>query len=116
MKTSYLIIIAILIIAAITNPDEQRHKELLLNKVKPEINSAWKDEKDLAKINLIDAVDLMLGSSFIDTFLGNMLIIDNYVFFSITKATWQKETKVIGIAAFGNLLLFSDLDKYKIRI
>ena len=42
--------------------------------------------------------------------------VDNYLFFSITKLTWDSETKAIAIGMFGNLILFKDIDKLKIRV
>lgn len=48
--------------------------------------------------------------------LVNLISTDNYILFSFTKATWDGETKIIGISAFGNVFRWKDLDKLKTRI
>ena len=116
MKKGYLIIIAVIIIAVVTNPNERRHKEILMNKIKPEMIQAFMGEKEIEKMTNIDAISFMFGSNFIEKFVDNFISTDNYVFFSLTKATWDGETKIIGMGLFGNVFLFKDLDKFKIRV
>jgi len=36
---------------------------------------------------------------------------DNYVLFSTTKITWEGETRIIGIGAFGNVFITKELDE-----
>lgn len=116
MKKGYLIIIVVIVIAAITNPDERRHKEIMMNKVKPEMIQGFFGEKEVEKMTNLDAISFMFGSTVVEKFMDNFISTDNYVLFSLTKATWDGETKVVGIGLFGNVLLFKDLDKLKIRI
>lgn len=116
MKKRYFIVIIVIIMAAVTNPDEARHKEILMNKIKPEMIQAFMGEKEIEKLNNLDALSFMFGSTFIEKFVDSFISTDNYILFSLTKATWDGETKVIGIGAFGNILLLKDLDKLKIRV
>lgn len=97
MKKGYLKIIAVIIIAVVTNPNEKRHKEILMNKIKPKLIQAFMGEKEIEKLNNLDALSLMFGSPFIEKFVDNFISTDNYVFFPLTKATWDGETKIIGM-------------------
>lgn len=114
---NYLIIIGIILgIAFFTNPKPQEHKELLLNKIKPEMISSLTDGKNADNLTNADAIGLFLGSTIAEGFLDKLISVDNYLFFSITKLTWDSETKAIAIGLFGNLILFNDIDKLKIRV
>lgn len=116
MKKGYIIIIAVIIIAVITNPDEKRHKEVLMNEIKPEMIQSLTGEKEIEKLNNLDAISFMFSATFVEKFVDNFISTDNYVLFSLTKATWEGETKTIGVGLFGNVFLLKDLDKFKIRI
>ena len=116
MNKTIIIIAIILVLGFITNPSQERHKEIVLNKFKPEIISAFSENKDLEKITTGDVLGFMLGSSITEKFLDNLITVDNYYFFSLTNITWNKQTKTIGIGFFGNILFFKDLEKFKIRI
>lgn len=113
----YLIVIGVILgIAFFTNPKSQDHKELLLNKFKPEMISSFTEGKDVKNLTNADALSLFFGSKIAEGFLDNLVSVDNYLFFSITKITWDNETKAVAIGLFGNLILFKDIDKLKIRV
>lgn len=116
MNKGFLIIIAVLIVAAITNPDEARHKEVLMNKIKPEMIQAFMDEKEIEKLNNLDAISFMFGTTVVQKFVDNIVSTDNYIVFSLMKATWDGETKIIGVGLFGNVLLLKDLEKFEIEV
>jgi len=116
MNRGFLIIIAVLIVAAITNPDEARHKEVLMNKIKPEMIQAFMDEKEIEKLNNLDAISFMFGTTVVQKFVDNIVSTDNYIVFSLMKATWDGETKIIGVGLFGNVLLLKDLEKFEIEV
>lgn len=116
MNKGLLIVLAVLIIAAFTNPDESRHKEILINKIKPEMVQAFFGEKDVEKMTNLDALSFMLGTTIVSKFVENVISVDNYVVFSLTKFTWDGETKTVAIGLFGNVLLYKDLDRFKIEV
>jgi len=107
MKKGYLTLIiigAIVLIAIITNPPPERHKEA----VKTEVNKLM--QKEISK----EAGDngstgqifgALLGGAVIDKMVDNMVSTDNYLLFSTTKVTWEGQTRVIGIGAFGNVFI-----------
>src|SRR5690606_1712354 len=116
MNRGFLIIIAVLIVDAITNPDEARHKEVLRNKMKLEMIQAFMDEKEIEKLNNLDAISFMFGTTVVQKFVDNIVSTDNYIVFSLMKATWGGETKIIGVGLFGNVLLLKDLEKFEIEV
>ena len=117
MKTNYItlaIISLIVLVAVLTNPDQNRHKEVIktklitylqksLDKDQAETRDEWKQANH--------ALGIMLGGIIVEKVLENFMSIDNYVVFSTTKITWEGESRVIGIGAFGNVFLTRELDE-----
>ena len=102
-KKLRLIIIGILIlIAVITNPNQDRHKELVISKFNSKMQTSM-SETDNGWKQAEHALGMLLGG----VFLENLINVDNYVLFSTTKITFGKETKLIGIGVFGNVFIFS---------
>lgn len=116
MKKNYVvlgIIGLIFIIAVITNPNQDRHKEIIKSKLNTYMQKSLKDkhsETNNEWEQAGQALGLMLGGAIIDRIIDNLVSTDNYVLFSTTKITWDGKTKVVGIGAFGNVYLTSQLD------
>jgi hypothetical protein len=108
-----LIIIAIAIIAAITNPDKERHTEVVKSKVIASMQKALHEDANAKQEDAVvgEALGLMIGGFLIDQFLESNLSVENYIFLSITKLTWQGESRTIGIGAFGNVFITPEFDK-----
>lgn len=119
MRYSIYIILGLLIVTAIfTNPDQDRHKEILKNKINPALQKSIKENSNKKDNNAIQALGLAVSGALVGTLIDNLVSTDNYVLFSTTKITWDGETKIIGIGAFGNVFLsdklndvFQELDK-----
>ena len=118
MKKSYvsLIIIGlIIIIAVITNPNQDRHKEVLKNKLQASLQNYIKGDNQSDKeedYNAGQAIGVMIGGFVIDKIVDNLVSTDNYVIASTTKITWNGEPRVVGIGVFGNVFYtskFNDL-------
>ncbi len=111
MKNShifYLVLGLILLTAVLTNPDQDRHKEVLKAKFNSIIQhhiSEGPSETNDEWLQLGHAFEMVLVGGLLDRLLSNMMTIDNYVIFSTTKIFWGGESKVIGIGAFGNVFL-----------
>ena len=111
MKKSHMIsaiAAVIFLVAMLTNPNQERHKEAVKNGLKTAIQNAIKklpakttDELEQAR----QALTTMLGDPFIDTIVNDSVSSGNYIFFSTTKFTFEGETKIIGIGAFGNVFI-----------
>jgi hypothetical protein len=117
MKRGYLIfaVLGVLaLIAMLTNPNQDRHKEVVKNKINLFMQKSMKQnltEKDNEWEQLGQAFGMMLGGALVDRIVDNFVSTDNYVLFSTTKVSWEGKTKIIGIGAFGNVFISSKLDE-----
>ncbi len=91
------------IIAAITNPNLETHRESVKSKLF-ESSQDLMNDSDNEWVKIGSVFGTMLGGAVIE----NLVSTDNFVFFSITKVRWQGETRRIGIGAFGNVFLFKE--------
>lgn len=116
MKKSYVfltIIGVILLVAILTNPNQDRHKEVLKNKLNAVIQKEMANKADQSDDGFGqagEALGMMFGSAIVDRMIDNMVSADNYVLFSITKITVKGESKTIGVGVFGNVYLVKELD------
>ncbi len=116
MKKNYLIlgiIGLVILVAVITNPSQDRHKEIIKSKLNTYLQKSLKEnqtETNNQWEQAGQALGLMFGGTIIDRIVDNLVSIDNYVLFSTTKITWDGKTKIVGIGAFGNVYLTSQLD------
>ena len=114
MKKSYLfsiITIVILFLLVLTNPDSVVHKA----KVK---ESILKDTELLTDIDNQSGWEILgttLGLSLVDKLIDTAIQVDNYVLFSLTRATWDDEDKIIGIGIIGNIFFLKDIDEKSLK-
>ncbi len=104
----------ILLVAVLTNPDQDRHKEVIraklisymqksMSKGISDTNNGWEQAGQ--------ALGMMLGGAIIDGIISNVVTTDNYVIFSTTKILLEGESKIIGVGTFGNVFLTGKLDE-----
>lgn len=96
-----LIIIILLILAALTNPDASKHREAVKEEVRDQILTTTEE-------NILTSV---LGGFMIDQVMDQLVTVDNYLFFSLTRLNISGEHKLIGIGLFGNVLVNIDKEK-----
>ena len=112
MKNNHIGMIAIvliLLIAVFTNPSQTEHKE----KIKEIFTTYYQkslEENKLDSENSFAAFGSLLGQSLINKMIENAVTSDNYVFFSITKITFEGEKKSIGYGIFGNVFLSDKIE------
>ena len=102
------------IVAVITNPNQDRHKEVVKNKLNVLMQKAVKDSfknSDSGAEQIGSALGLMLGGAMLDRMIESMVSTDNYVLFSTTKISWEGKTKLIGIGAFGNVFISDEIEE-----
>ena len=117
MRRSYVAVVMLSLIgfvAVLTNPNQDRHKEVVKNELikflQKSINLGYSEPKDNFE-QAGQAIGIMLGGAIVDRILDNFMSIDNYVVISATKITWDGKTKIIGIGAFGNVYLTKELNE-----
>lgn len=116
MKKGYvalLIIGLIVLIAALTNPSPERHKEVVKTKFKEYMQKSMKDSTNVSedesdKVGL--AFGMLIGNAIIEPIVNSLISTDNYIVFSTTKITWDGKTRVIGFGAFGNVFITKKID------
>jgi hypothetical protein len=117
MKNKYIFLLfggTFLLIAVLTNPNQERHKEVVKSKLNVIVQKAMKDglkNSDTSSEQLGSALGLMLGGALLDRMIETMVSTDNYVLFSTTKITWEGKSKLIGIGAFGNVFISDKIDE-----
>jgi hypothetical protein len=117
MKKNYLILAIIggfVFIAILTNPNQDRHKEVIKNKLNIHMQKKLKEslnKSDNEWEQAGQALGLMIGGALVDRIIDNLVSTDNYVLFSTTKISWEGDTKIIGIGAFGNVLITNKFDE-----
>lgn len=116
MKRKNIMLIAIgvvLLVAVITNPNKDRHKEVIKEKFNSYMQKSMAEglsNSDNEWEQAGEALGLMLGGALIDGIISNIVTTDNYVIFSTTKITWEGKSKIIGVGVFGNVFLTSKID------
>jgi len=117
MRNNYipLAIIGLIILAAVlSNPDQDRHKEVVKNKLITYLQKSYNQGQPAPKDEWEEggqALGIMLGGMIIEKVLDNFMSTDNYVVFSTTKITWDGEARIIGIGAFGNVFITKELEE-----
>ena len=110
---STLVLILIVLVAIFTNPGSERHKETIKSKLNVYLQKVMKDELKEAseeERQASQAIGMLLGGAIIDQIIDKTLSTNNYLLFSTTKISWEGETRIIGIGAFGNVFLTEKLD------
>ena len=117
MKKNHItlaIISLILLVAVLTNPDQDRHKEVIKNKLITYLQKSIKKDQTKPKDEWEEAgqaLGIMMGGMIVEKVLDNFMSTDNYVVLSTTNITWDGETRIIGIGAFGNVYITKELEE-----
>lgn len=113
MKTNQIVTIvtvSIFLIALLTNPTLEEHK----SKVKEVFTAYYQKtlkESEINSENNFAAFGTLIGKTMIDNLVEGAITRDNYIFFSITKATNDGKEKTIGYGIFGNVFLDSKIEE-----
>jgi hypothetical protein len=102
-KIIVTIIIVIVLISILTNPNHDQHCRV----IKENFNSYIQQSIGKPE-NGFEALGLMIGNTIADQMINNIISIDNYVIFSITKMKWEEKNIAIGIGILGNVLIFKE--------
>ncbi len=109
-NTLILIIVSLLVLAAITNPGIEKHKEVVKSKINESLQANLSNSENSTE-QAGEALGAAFGGVIIEKMVDNIVSSDSYVVCSTTKITWQGQSKVIGIGLFGNVFLSGQLDE-----
>lgn len=59
------------------------------------------------------ALGYSLGMSLVEKMVAKLVVVDNYVLFSITNIQYQGKKKAVGIGAFGNVFIFREMQDFR---
>lgn len=117
MKKSFFFILLLVIIAILgiaTNPSTEDHRRAVKEKVyqhlEKELSEATADTEDEWG-ELGNSLGMALGGAVLDPLVKNLIDVDNYRVFSLTRADWEEESHIIGIGAFGKVFLSPKIDE-----
>ena len=108
----------VIMIAVITNPNEDKHKstvksKLVAFKISKDIidksnNTSNSDYNSARHIGVI--LGSVIGSSILEEIVNDLVSTDNYLIFSTTKLAVKGENKIVGFGAFGNVFISDKLN------
>ena len=104
---SYIFIILIILIAFLSNPKIEEHRNALRIKLTGMV------EKDLSK-NTDNIFIYGLGKSIMDSLIDEGLkniSSDNYLLFSLTRFNFASESKIIGFGFFGKVYITEKINE-----
>ena len=128
-----IIVAALFIIMAVTNPSLYDHRETVRQILKTQADKIAEKKTEGITDKVVSGVigtDISTGKvgKTIDgvvrevagAVLGNVADVgvdeeigrENYVFFSLTTLKWNGNKRRVGIGIFGNVFLFADIDEY----
>jgi hypothetical protein len=111
MKAKHFILIGIsilLLVAIITNPDTNHHKEEVKLKIHEYLQKSLADNINETDDQWSKAGKLfgnLFGEAMINNMVNTMITSNNYILFSTTSATFEGKSKIIGLGIFGNVYL-----------
>jgi hypothetical protein len=111
MKTKHFILIGIsiiLLIAMITNPDTNHHKEEVKSKINEYLQKSLANDVNETDDKWSKAGKLfgnLFGETMVNNMVNTMITTNNYILFSTTNATFEGKSKTIGLGIFGNVYL-----------
>jgi hypothetical protein len=114
MKSSQvtLIIIGFIVLALMaTNPTIEDHREGVKEMYKKKLGEMNKDKQNNLGYQIGTGLGMMIGDGFIDKIVSR----DNYLLFSLTKATVGNKTQNIGFGVLGQVYI-QDNEKIKSKI
>ncbi len=110
---SFLIFGLLIIVAVLTNPNENLHKskvkKLFYSQMENELDKGLKSNNKWADAG--SAIGISVGMAFTDKLIDNIVTVDNYVVFSFTNISWKGNQKTIGYGLFGNVIILDDAKK-----
>ncbi|MEN9445355.1 MAG: hypothetical protein RIS47_2246 [Bacteroidota bacterium] len=107
-------VLILFIIAAITNPSLETHKTLLKEKLYKKMEDERQKAIQAYQGNMwtesISDFGMTLGKQFTNRIVDQLVYVDNFFFFSITKIDLADSDIIIGVGFFGTVMFFSNFN------
>lgn len=104
-----LILVALVVIAYLTNPDERQHQAAAKEKLHQIADNL------LAKYGIepgfISGLGIDFTDPFVDSLIESHITVDNYFLFSTTNVTWEGQSQIIGIGIFKQVFISNKADE-----
>ena len=94
------LIIALFVVAAVTCPRKDDHAQKLSQVVNQSVKNAIKDHAG----SEIAVVSSILTGGIVKGVVGEMIDVDNYLFFSLGKMNLPTESKIVSVGFFNQVL------------
>ena len=104
-----LILVALVVIAYLTNPDERQHQAAAKEKLHQIADNL------LAKYGIepgfISGLGIDITDQFVNKLIESHITVDNYFLFSTTNVTWDGRSQIIGIGIFKQVFISNKADE-----
>ena len=104
-----LILVALVVIAYLTNPDERQHQAAAKEKLHQIADNL------LAKYGIepgfISGLGIDITDQFLDKLIESHITVDNYFLFSTTNIEWEGQSQIIGIGIFKQVFISNKADE-----
>ena len=109
-QTTLFVIVTILLIAILTNPSQEEHKEKVIETYNTYYQNSL-EESHVNSENVFASLGSLLSKTLISTMIENAITRENYVVFSLTKITYEGKEKSIGYGVFGTVILSEKIEE-----
>jgi hypothetical protein len=102
------------VVLAFTNPSQEKHIQetnIILKKVVNYISSKGLMDNGNSTNQLMGGIGLLFGDNLIDGVTSKFITRKNYIFFSLTNASFDGKDQTIGIGILGNVVIFDEFEK-----
>ncbi len=110
---SFFFIALVLVLAAISNPSEEKHQAVLKAKLKKHLNDKMEEESEQGNEigDLLKGFGKALGGVVIDAAVETKVSSDDYLIFSLTRIDYDGEEHMVGLGLFGQVFITQKLDE-----
>ena len=97
-----LLFVALLVVAAVTNPSTKDHQEKVKEQVYQSYKKKTSDPEDKQYLSYVNDAAV---KAIVENLIPQYVQVDNYVLFSITRVQMDTGSERVGVGAFGNVLV-----------
>lgn len=114
-KLYFVFTAALIVILFFTNPGEEEHKSEVFNRVSVCVKEiiAKKTKNDSSQFSFWGAtLRNVLVEPIVLNLTQNLVFVENYYLFSITKINFNNQQSIVGVGLLGKVLISSKLEEH----